>query len=534
MSGKPAQIPRVVNYGGTDNDEDNHIQGSQRRRSTISTIRQSIVIMAGHTKEALHSHTMSTLALCTSVFSMAYMLMSVFPYSGFMCMQLVDGLTYESAGSYAGILSGSLMIGRLFSAWPLGIMCDRYGRKFVLLLSTTSNAVLILAFGFSSSFKYAVVVRFLTGLLNGTMVAARTAVTELAHGDHDLEAKGMGLVMAQIGLGMLVGPAIGGLLSEPITQYPNVEFGIWESMLTKYPFVLPNIVGFAINITSTILIMLSVDETLPADKLRSPKYIIPDAIQYLVDVSKNVTGGANNTEYQRVSSVTTEEASNDNDSEADSIEADLKIIGSHFGETGDCVLMATPESRASFTAALHRPSSVQPTSTTIESIEEGEEQRQNSIISMISHSPMSLMQNDRVRECIWLYWITTFASTAQGECFPLFAMARTGGLGIEETSIGLINSGSGLLFVICQYFIFALSMKKFGLHKTMVSSCLLSVPPVLLIPVSLLIKSQTVMIVYLSIVNGVMLIAFSNWNAALTIAQESPCFYCFIMCMSSM
>jgi len=515
MSGKPAQIPRVVNYGGTDDDENNNIQGSQRRRSTISTIRQSIVIMTGHTKEALHSHTMSTLALCTSVFSMAYMLMSVFPYSGFMCMQLVDGLTHESAGSYAGILSGSLMIGRLFSAWPLGIMCDRYGRKFVLLLSTTSNAILILAFGFSSSFKYAVVVRFLTGLLNGTMVAARTAVTELAKGDHDLEAKGMGLVMAQIGLGMLVGPAIGGLLSEPITQYPNVEFGIWESMLSKYPFVLPNIVGFAINIASTILIMLSVDETLPAEKLRSPKYIIPDAIQYLVNISKNVMGGDTNNEYQRVSSVTEE------DSEADSIEADLKIIGSHFGETGDCVLMATPESRASFTAALHRPSSVQPTSTTIESIEEGNE-RQNSIISMISHSPMSLMQNDRVRECIWLYWINTFASTAQGECFPLFAMARTGGLGIEETAIGIINSGSGLLFVICQYFIFALSMKKFGLHKTMWSSCLLSVPPAFLIPMSLLIKSQTVMIVYLSIVNGIMLIAFSNWNAALTIAQESP------------
>ena len=277
--------------------------------------------------------------------------------------------------------------------------------------------------------------------------------------------------------------------------------------------------GFAINITSTILIMLSVDETLPAEKLRSPKYIIPDAIQYLVDVSKNIRGGANNTEYQRVSSVTAEEVSNDNNSEADSIEEDLKIIGSHFGETGDCVLMATPESRASFTAALHRPSSVQPTSTTIESIDEGNE-RQNSIISMISHSPMSLMQNDRVRECIWLYWITTFASTAQGECFPLFAMARTGGLGIEETSIGLINSGSGLLFVICQYFIFALSMKKFGLHKTMWSSCLLSVPPVLLIPMALLIKSQTVMIVYLSIVNGIMLIAFSNWNAALTIAQN--------------
>ena len=60
-----------------------------------------------------------------------YLLMSAFPYSGFMAMQLIPGLTQESAGTYAGILSGSFMIGRLFSAYPWGMISDRYGRKFV-------------------------------------------------------------------------------------------------------------------------------------------------------------------------------------------------------------------------------------------------------------------------------------------------------------------------------------------------------------------------------------------------------------------
>ena len=205
MSGKAAEIPRVINYGGIDSSDhdggNNNGMHDRRRRSTISTIRQSIVIIAGHTKEALHSHAMSTLALCTAVFSMMFLLMSAFPYSGFMSMQLVPGLTHESAGTYAGILSGSLMIGRVFSAWPLGIICDTYGRKFVLLLSTISNAFLVLAFGFSSSYKFAITVRFLTGLLNGIMVAARVSVTELAKGDHDLEARGMGLVMSMVGFG---------------------------------------------------------------------------------------------------------------------------------------------------------------------------------------------------------------------------------------------------------------------------------------------------------------------------------------------
>jgi len=114
----------------------------------------------------------------------------------------------------------------------------------------------------------------------------------------------------------------------------------------------------------------------------------------------------------------------------------------------------------------------------------------------------------------------TFASTAQGEAFPLFAMARDGGLGIEERAIGIIGAGSGLLFCICQYFIFSSSMKQLGLHQTMVLSGLLAVMPAIFIPLSLLFHTETGVLVYLSILNGIMLIFFSNWNAALTIRQN--------------
>lgn len=172
-------VPRVVNYGATDDDDDEPSfadGGKSRRRSTMSNIRQSMVNIVEQTREALHSHTMSSLALCSSVLSMMYLLMSAFPYSGFMAMQLIPGLSRESAGTYAGILSGSFMIGRIFSAYPWGIISDRYGRKFVLLFSTASSAILMVAFGFSYSFPYAVCVRFFTGMCNGTMIAARVSV----------------------------------------------------------------------------------------------------------------------------------------------------------------------------------------------------------------------------------------------------------------------------------------------------------------------------------------------------------------------
>jgi hypothetical protein len=50
-----------------------------------------------------------------------------------------------------------------------------------------------------------------SGLLNGTMIVARTAISELARGDKELESKGVGIIMSMVGYGMLMSPAIGGL-----------------------------------------------------------------------------------------------------------------------------------------------------------------------------------------------------------------------------------------------------------------------------------------------------------------------------------
>jgi len=536
-------VPRVINYGGIEHDdhddgEDNVENGAahahQHRRSTVSTLRQSIVTITSNTKEVLHSHVMSTLALCTSVLSMMYLLMSAFPYSGFMAMQLIPGLTHESAGTYAGILSGSFMIGRLFSAYPWGVISDTYGRKFVLIFSTLTSAVLMVAFGLSYNFAYAVCIRFLTGLCNGTMIAARVSVTELAKGDHDLEAKGMGLVMSMVGFGMLVGPAIGGVLSEPVTQYPNLDFGVFEGTLTRFPFLLPNLIGAILCAVSSIQIALSVEETLPPEKLRDAKYVVPDALRCLGSIPSTVIrrfkSKRRGEEYEEIGGTDTDDT--DDNSECDSIAEDLKIIGSHFGETGDCVAMATRSSRASFSAALHRPSARasvigrQSMISTLASMEEAREASRPTSKAEDTHAThasadiASLMNDDRVRECLVAYWSMTFASTAQGEAFPLFAMARDGGLGIEERAIGIIGAGSGLLFCICQYFIFSSSMKQLGLHQTMVLSGLLAVMPAIFIPLSLLFHTETGVLVYLSILNGIMLIFFSNWNAALTIRQN--------------
>lgn len=144
------------------------------------------------------NHTISTLALCLSVFAQAYLLISVFPYSGFMVIELIDGLNEENAGSYAGLLASSFMIGRACSSYGWGKLADLYGRVPVLIASLLLECIFSVWFGLSTSFTMALIVRFLLGVGSGILTIARTSASELAYGNRKLETKGMSMVMGYV------------------------------------------------------------------------------------------------------------------------------------------------------------------------------------------------------------------------------------------------------------------------------------------------------------------------------------------------
>lgn len=102
------------------------------------------------------------------------------------------------------------------------------------------------------------------------MVVARTAISELAKGDRDLEQFGVAALMSMVGYGMLISPTVGGMLSEPLQQYPNSAFfHRYTSILERFPFLLPNLVAASMSALSLLAVVLCVEETLPASKRRS-------------------------------------------------------------------------------------------------------------------------------------------------------------------------------------------------------------------------------------------------------------------------
>jgi hypothetical protein len=108
--------------------------------------------------QALHYGTVLSLCICMLTYS--YLVISVFPYSGFMAINLITSANKDNAGSYAGLLASCFHFGIVMTAVCWGRAADVYGRKTVLILALSLCCFLTILFGLAPSFVFALVVRF--------------------------------------------------------------------------------------------------------------------------------------------------------------------------------------------------------------------------------------------------------------------------------------------------------------------------------------------------------------------------------------
>ena len=99
-----------------------------------------------------------------------------------------------------------------FLAGPfLGQLSDRYGRRPILLLSQLGSLVGYVIFALSNTLLLIFLSRIIDGLSAGNMSVAQAFVYD--HTSPSDRTKGFGLIGAAFAVGMMIGPAIGGLLS---------------------------------------------------------------------------------------------------------------------------------------------------------------------------------------------------------------------------------------------------------------------------------------------------------------------------------
>ena len=110
-----------------------------------------------------------------------------------------------------GLLMAVYSVMQFIFAPIWGGLSDRYGRKRILLLGVFGNALSLFLMGLASSYWTLLAARSLAGILSSATLPTAMAFI----GDSTSEADrggGMGIVGAAMGVGMVIGPGLGGWL----------------------------------------------------------------------------------------------------------------------------------------------------------------------------------------------------------------------------------------------------------------------------------------------------------------------------------
>uniref|UniRef100_A0A6M2EDP0 Major facilitator superfamily (MFS) profile domain-containing protein n=1 Tax=Populus davidiana TaxID=266767 RepID=A0A6M2EDP0_9ROSI len=160
---------------------------------------------------------------------------SLFPFLYFMIRDFHIAKREEDIGYYAGYVGSAFMFGRALTSVLWGMIADRYGRKPVIMFGTISVVIFNTLFGFSTNFWMAVSTRFLLGSLCGILGPMRAYASEVCRKEH--QALGMSIISTSWGIGLVIGPALGGFLAQPAEKYPNI-FST-DSLFGRFPYLLP-------------------------------------------------------------------------------------------------------------------------------------------------------------------------------------------------------------------------------------------------------------------------------------------------------
>ncbi len=118
---------------------------------------------------------------------------------------------FNTTGLAVGLLSMSFALCQFFAAPVLGRLSDRHGRRPLLLVSLFGSAVGYFIFGWAGSLPVLFLARILDGITGGNISIAHAYIADVTPpGDR---SKNFGLVGAAYGLGFIIGPALGGVLS---------------------------------------------------------------------------------------------------------------------------------------------------------------------------------------------------------------------------------------------------------------------------------------------------------------------------------
>lgn len=109
-----------------------------------------------------------------------------------------------------------------FMAAPIwGRLSDRFGRRPILMTSMLGAAASYVVLAFADSISWLIASRVLGGFMAGNISAAMAYASDVTTSEN--RARGLGMVGAAIGIGFMLGPALGGLLAGGELESANFD-----------------------------------------------------------------------------------------------------------------------------------------------------------------------------------------------------------------------------------------------------------------------------------------------------------------------
>lgn len=106
------------------------------------------------------------------------------------------------------------------SAPLLGSLSDRIGRRPVLLLSIFSTSIGWFIFASAISIPFLFLGRIIDGIAAGNFTTAQSYLIDISQNDEKERIKNLGIIGATFGIGFILGPMVGGVLSTVSHAFP--------------------------------------------------------------------------------------------------------------------------------------------------------------------------------------------------------------------------------------------------------------------------------------------------------------------------
>ncbi|KZT32313.1 MFS general substrate transporter [Sistotremastrum suecicum HHB10207 ss-3] len=120
----------------------------------------------------------------------------------------------KSVAYYTGLVNSSFFFAQCASVFLWCRLSDSVGRRLVIIFGLCASAIATVGFGLSKTFPALLIFRAMTGGMNGNLGILKGMIAEIT--DESNQAKAFSFTPAVFAFSSIIGPTIGGILSNPL------------------------------------------------------------------------------------------------------------------------------------------------------------------------------------------------------------------------------------------------------------------------------------------------------------------------------